>query len=148
MKQVKKQRMCSICGKAIPADAPKVITTDPFLQQKIERDDICPDNPRCIDSAMIEGATITNQVGNGVFINNLKTTLRETHMREPQRTHGLVNKNLLSDEDTEKILGEVFDGTAKSTKSTKKRVSRSSKSKNNNKGRATSKKASSTRERK
>lgn len=146
VKEIKKQRMCSICGSPIPADAAKVTTTDPFLQQKIERDDICPDNPRCIDAAMIEGATITTQVGNGVYINNLKTTLRKEHIKEPQRTHGLVNKNLLSDDETRKILGDVFDG--KQSESTKKRVSRSSKSETSNKRRTASKKTTSTRKNK
>lgn len=147
-KKAKQARMCSICGKPIDADAPKVITTDPFLQQKVERDDICPDSPRCIDAAMVEGATMTTQVGNGVFINNLKTTLREEHLKEPQRTHGLVDKNLLSDEDTKKILGDIFDGN-RTTKATKKRsISRSSKSKTTNKRRTGSKKTSSTGKRK
>lgn len=108
MTKKKEVRVCSVCGRIIPDNAEPVVVTDPFLHRKVERFDICPDSPRCADAAALEGADHVNEIGTGVYINNLKTTLREEHIKEPQRTHGLRDKNLISDKSTAELIKEIF----------------------------------------
>ena len=123
MTKKKEVRVCSVCGRIIPTNAEPVVVTDPFLHRKVERFDICPDSPRCADAAALEGADHVNEIGTGVYINNLKTTLREEHINEPQRTHGLKDKKLLSDKSTSELIKEIFGNEEKSNGTDSKRTS-------------------------